>query len=178
MILQSSKFHHGLVPSDINPKDKQNFKSCLKICSDDVLSILRGIPDSHGMHVYLSLLRSVIVAYVEKSTSIQDRLYYSWFAVFLCRLWRAWLDTQEKQTLVEQYENRSATVSMSTKQKKKRVSKQQFTVTNPAFFSIELNAHSLIYLLLLARGRRRTLCSKVRQSTLLEVALSRASSSK
>ena len=99
MILQSSKFHHGLVPSDINPKDKQNFKLCLKICSDDVLSILRGVPDSYGMHVYLSILRSVSVAYVDKSTSIKDRLYYSWFAAFVCRIWRACLDTQEELKL-------------------------------------------------------------------------------
>ncbi|CAF1390611.1 unnamed protein product, partial [Rotaria sordida] len=44
IIDQISKLEHTLVPSDINPKDRQNYKSCTKISSDEVLNILEQVP--------------------------------------------------------------------------------------------------------------------------------------
>src|SRR5690349_17177853 len=55
IIDQFSKLEHTLVPSDINPKDRQNFKSCTKISSDEILNILEQvpIPNSIGISIYL-----------------------------------------------------------------------------------------------------------------------------
>ncbi|CAF4699840.1 unnamed protein product, partial [Rotaria socialis] len=37
-----SKLDHGLTKSDINPKDRQNFSSCLKLTSNDLFNILNA----------------------------------------------------------------------------------------------------------------------------------------
>ncbi|CAF4572529.1 unnamed protein product [Rotaria sp. Silwood1] len=78
-----SKFVHGLVKTDIEPKDRQNFTSCLKLSSDDVLSALEDINNSRATRVYLQLLRSVVIAYIEHDTSIVDRIYHGCKAVNL-----------------------------------------------------------------------------------------------
>ncbi|CAF3425760.1 unnamed protein product [Rotaria socialis] len=87
LINHQSKLIHGLVKTDVHPKDKQNFGSCVKISSDDVLSALDDVSGSYAIQVYLRLLRSIILAYIERSTSTIDRIYHSWIAVFICRLW-------------------------------------------------------------------------------------------
>lgn len=68
-----SKLDHGLTRSDLNPKDRQNFNSCIKICTDDVLSILAAGADTYGTFVYLHLLKQIISTYVEKTTKIEER---------------------------------------------------------------------------------------------------------
>ncbi|CAF1666820.1 unnamed protein product [Didymodactylos carnosus] len=78
-ILRSdSKIDHGLVKSDINPKDRQNFSSCIKISSDDVLKILYDQNDTKGTYVYLSLINLTISAFIDTTTPIDERLYYAW----------------------------------------------------------------------------------------------------
>ena len=77
LIQNKSKLSHGLVKTDIEPKDKQNFHSCLKISSDEVLAGLQDMDDSLDTQVYLRLLRSVVVACVEHGTSIIDRVHHS-----------------------------------------------------------------------------------------------------
>ncbi|CAF4504216.1 unnamed protein product, partial [Rotaria sp. Silwood2] len=92
LINKFSKLHHNLVKSDIFPKDRQNFNSCIKICSDDVIKCLLNIPNTEGMIIYLRLLRSIMIAYIDKETVFIDRLYHAWFSVFLSRWWRSWLE--------------------------------------------------------------------------------------
>ena len=57
LIRNISKLQHGLVKSDIFPRDRQNFSSCVKICSDDVISCLTNIDDSTRIITYLHQLR-------------------------------------------------------------------------------------------------------------------------
>ena len=45
-IQNKSKPTRGLVKTDIEPKDKQNFRSCPKISSDEVLTAFEGIDGS------------------------------------------------------------------------------------------------------------------------------------
>ncbi|CAF3216555.1 unnamed protein product [Rotaria sp. Silwood2] len=94
MIASRSKLKHGLVKSDIYPHDKQNFASCEKISSNSVISTLEEISNSLATRLYLRLIRSVIIAYIDRATSINDRVYHAWFTVFLCRIWWAWLLTK------------------------------------------------------------------------------------
>lgn len=68
-----SKLDHGLTRTDLNPKDRQNYNSCVKIASDDVLSILVDGTETYGTFVYLQLLKMIIRTYVEKTTSINER---------------------------------------------------------------------------------------------------------
>lgn len=164
MISTTSKVRHGLVHSDIHPRDKQNFSSCQKICHDDVLRVLKtledSLPNTKGMCVYLQLIRSVILAYHATTTPLTDRLYYAWLSTFICRIWRAWLDYQSKEKLDGQYRQQFSVLlkrlpaQLNEKIKRpnpgNKNTKRIFTITNPCLFSIEINAHSLTFLILLA----------------------------
>jgi len=75
-----------------------------------------------------------MLAYVEHNTSILDRIYHAWLAVFLCRIWQTWLHTTDQKNLSGYYSQ------------KKRNS---LFITSPAHFSIELNAYCLVAICLL-----------------------------
>lgn len=81
-----SKLDHNLVKSDVHPHDRQNYSSCLKITSDDVLSLLDR-PETKATFVYLYMLKLIILAYVKKDTDILSRLYYGWIVAFSYRMW-------------------------------------------------------------------------------------------
>ena len=68
-----TKLDHGLTRSDVNPKDRQNYHSCLKLISDDVFNLLNDDVDSNGTVVYLTLLQMIVNAYIDRSTAIAER---------------------------------------------------------------------------------------------------------
>ena len=147
MLSTSSKLCHGLTYSDLNPRDHQNFSSCFKLCRDEVFQSLSSIDNSGAVSVYLTLLRSIIDAYIEPSTALLDRVFNAWLSVFLSRLWLIWIDKMGKVILdrilvelIDSSENYGLT---------ERKTCQQYFLTPPTVYSIELNAHSLPYLLLL-----------------------------
>ncbi|CAF3173545.1 unnamed protein product [Rotaria socialis] len=136
-----SKLDHGLTLSDLNPKDRHNLKSFTKIVTNDVLSILAGNSDTYGAYIYLYMLQNIISAYIDKSANIQQRLKSSWFIVFICRLWWAWI--QHKIFI-------PTTTSTTTK----RNSKANFFITKTAYLSVELNAHNILYIVLLVKQKQ------------------------
>ncbi|CAF4879919.1 unnamed protein product, partial [Rotaria sp. Silwood1] len=71
--LAYTKFDHCLTKSDINPKDRQNFSSCLKLTSDGLLQILSENVNIQGTFAYLRMLKMIIVTYIEKKTTITER---------------------------------------------------------------------------------------------------------
>lgn len=72
-----SKLDHGLTRTDINPKDRQNYNSCVRIASDDVLAVLIDGTDTYGTFIYLLLLKLLIQTYIEKTTEIEERKFRS-----------------------------------------------------------------------------------------------------
>lgn len=68
-----SKLDHGLTRSDLNTKDRQNFSSCTKIVTDDVLSILAANTDTYGTYIYFHMLQNIISTYIDKTTNIEQR---------------------------------------------------------------------------------------------------------
>ena len=154
-----SKLDHGLTRTDLNPKDKQNYHSCVRIASDDVLSILVKNHTTYGTYVYLLLLKMIINTYVEKTTRIDDRMYRrakhdqrdsqllclglksAWCIVVICRLWWIWVQKKAFSPAVTATTNR------------KRNNKDKFFITRTAYLSVELNAHNLLYIILLVKQR-------------------------
>ncbi|CAF2756191.1 unnamed protein product [Rotaria sp. Silwood2] len=134
LIKSQSKLMHGLVKTDVQPKDRQNFSSCMKITSDSVLSALENISGSYATQVFLQLLRSIIIAYFESSTSTMDRIYHSWKAVFISRLWWSWLQLADVKKFPMTYQNKD---------------KSCLFITKSAYYSIEINAHTLLSIVLL-----------------------------
>ena len=70
-----TKLDHGLTKSNINPKDRQNFSSCLKLTSTDLFKILNDNVNTRGTSIYLQMLKMIIMAYIEKRTPIAERKY-------------------------------------------------------------------------------------------------------
>ena len=68
-----TKLDHCLTKSDIDPKDRQNYQSCIRLISDDVIRLLHSEDNTNGTIVYLKLLKLIVKAYVDKSTSISER---------------------------------------------------------------------------------------------------------
>jgi hypothetical protein len=86
LIENNSKIDHNLVKSDVFPNDKQNYSSCLKITSDDVLDLL-NVKNTMATYVYLHLMQLTILTYISKSTTIHDRLLHGWTVALTYRMW-------------------------------------------------------------------------------------------
>ena len=99
ILSSSSKLFHGLVSSDLNPRDHQNYASCVRISRDEIFQALEHIDNSNATTIYIKLLRSVIDAYIEKSTSLLDRVFHAWTSVFLSRIWLLWIEQMGKKKL-------------------------------------------------------------------------------
>ncbi|CAF3055754.1 unnamed protein product [Rotaria sp. Silwood2] len=57
-----TKLDVRLTSSDINPKDRQNYNSCIKLISDDVINLFINGVDTNGTVVYLTLLKMIVKA--------------------------------------------------------------------------------------------------------------------
>lgn len=55
LIRSSSKMNHNLVKSDVLPKDRQNYPSCVKISSAATLNALTSVPNSKATQIYLEV---------------------------------------------------------------------------------------------------------------------------
>jgi hypothetical protein len=139
LIENKTKLVHGLVKTDVNPKDRQNFTSCLNLSDDDVLVALEDIEGSQATRIYLRMLRSIVLAYVEHNTPIIDCIYHSWFGVFLYRIWLTWLNVVDETEMPECHIDEQI---------------NDMFITTPAHFSIELNAHSLLGICLLVAQKK------------------------
>jgi hypothetical protein len=141
LVSHEKKLEHNLVKTDLNPKDKQNFLSCKKISSQNVLELLKQKKETHATYVYLQLLQYIITAYIETNTSIEDRLYYSWAVAFVCRMWRISLkyNSSIKKTLLNE----------DPSERNKR--KNRYFITTQAYHSIEINCHNLLFLIMLVK---------------------------
>ncbi|CAF4993608.1 unnamed protein product [Rotaria sp. Silwood1] len=137
LIESYSKIEHNLIKCDINIKDRQNFPSCRRISSVNVLNLLNN-ENFKGTYVYLSLLRSIIIGFIEKSSTIEERLYHIWTVVFTCRLWWSWIHYWTIKN--SRNDDNSALV--------KQLKSNSF-ITKPTFWCSEINAHTFLYIILL-----------------------------
>lgn len=116
-----SKDKHLLTASDINPKDRQNFQSVEKICSEKVISYLKiAVPGSEGTAMFLKALNYCLYSYLDQSMSSADRVYKHWYGLFFFRIWRSWIVKSKEYTLKECF------------------------ISSNCYLCIELNAHSLV----------------------------------
>lgn len=111
---------HGLVYSDICPKDRQNFGSYEKITHDRVLeSLQKAVIGSEATVAFLKMCKNITSSFLETNLNALERLYRIWRSTYIIRAWRKWL------------------------QKMKYVLKDNFLTPN-CYACIELNAHGLL----------------------------------
>lgn len=124
-----SKEVHGLVPSDIIPEDKQNYNSLEKIMDDRVLNAMKAhVSDSEGTIMYLKLCKLITSSFTATNLKPIERIYNIWFSVYFLRCWRKWIKSNNDYSLGENF------------------------ISDNAYTCIEINAHSLIKIMVKLRS--------------------------
>lgn len=120
-----SKDKHCLTRTILNPIDKQNFDSVLKMTDRKVIDMLRGnVFDSQGTIKFLEITRYIIDSYLDMSLKPIERVRKIWYAVFIIRIWRQFVISKKLLKLKDNF------------------------LTSNCYICIELNAHSLILCLI------------------------------
>lgn len=127
-----SKDKHLLTRTDIEPKDRQNFLSAKKICSENTTKCLsKYVPGSEGTVIYMNAIRNVMTAFMDYNIKSEDRIYLAWYSVFIFRGWRSWLMN-------------SNTKNPNEKNSKKMYNLKENFISSNLYTCIELNAHALV----------------------------------
>lgn len=125
LIKHYKKDRHELTKSILNPVDKQNFKSVEKMCSEKVLSLLTiGVKSSRATVQYLEMIRDITAAFRDQTLTPEERIRKLWYHVFILRLWRRFILNHKNYHLKEHF------------------------LTMNCYACIEINAHSLIQIIL------------------------------
>lgn len=128
LIENVSKDQHDLSLSDINCKDKMNFRSVQKICDPKVVAALHAyVPQSEGTATYLQMIRDVLRSFMDTSLLPLERVEMLWKWVFFLREWRSWILKQDGYTLQHNF------------------------ITSNTYTCIEINAHSMVNLIVKLR---------------------------
>lgn len=116
---------HCLTQTILNPIDKQNYDSVLRMTDKRVIDMLRAnLDSSHGTIKFLEIMRNIIDSYLDVNLKPIERVEKIFYAVFMIRIWREFIVSRKQLTL-----------------------KDNFLTLN-CYTCIELNAHSLILCLL------------------------------
>lgn len=133
LIENFTKDQHQLTPTVLNPIDKQNFPSVLRICDDKVTDMLqKHVKDSTGTVTYLKMMRNFIDAYQDKKLKPLERIYKMWYSLFICRMWREYVQNSTRLKIDDNFLSRNC------------------------YSCIELNAHSLVSIILYLRERNKS----------------------
>lgn len=123
-----SKDQHLLTHTILSGKDRQNYNSVLAICSKKVIALLeKNVPESQGTVVFLKMISNIIDAFSSKNISPIERIKKMWYTVFLIRIWRKFVSNTPRLTLEKNF------------------------LTQNCYACIEINAHSLILMILFLR---------------------------
>lgn len=125
VMLKFTKDQHRLTATVLNREDKQNFESVLRICDESVIELLKSsIPGSEATVKFLQITRDVIDAYRNTDLAPLQRIEKIWNAVFILRIWKNYISSN------------------------KHLSTEKNFLTNYCYSCIEINAHSLVLIML------------------------------
>lgn len=126
------KDQHRLTGTCLNPVDRQNFNSVLRICDTIVIDLLkRHVKGSEATAKVLELLKYFLDAFMEISLSPLERIAKVWHSIFFIRLWRKFILLTKGLTLKKNF------------------------LTFYCYTCLEQNAHSLIMVLLYLHRENR-----------------------
>lgn len=126
-----SKDQHQLTDTVLNPIDKQNFQSVLRLCDENVINLLKlHVPNSIATIKFLEITHNIIESYMNPGLSPLERIYKIWYAVFVLRIWRHSIKLNQSLSLEESF------------------------LTLNCYSCIEINAHSLVLIGLNLKERK------------------------
>lgn len=127
-----TKDKHELTASILNPIDKQNFRSVEKMCSVKVTNLLKtSVKNSQATVIFLESTRDVTEAFMRKDLTPLERVRKMWYRVFILRLWRRYILAHRNYSLDKNF------------------------LTSNCYSCIELNAHSLVQIIVYLRSINR-----------------------
>ena len=116
------KEQHGLSARCLDVRDKQNYSCIETILGDGVFECLEKLDNklcTKGTRKYLEIMRNIRDSFLNKSLSLQKRLYLAWKSLFQLRIWRVWLNMNGYK-------------------------EEDHFVTSNAYICLELNCHFLL----------------------------------
>lgn len=123
-----SRDKHRLTNTALNPFDRQNFDSVLRICDSKVIELLKNhINGSDATVMYLNILKSIIDSFMDDNLSSLQRIHKIWYSVFIVRMWRKYVVETDSLNLKNNF------------------------LSSYCYVCLELNAHSLVLLMLYLR---------------------------
>lgn len=132
LINLTAKDKHQLTQSVLDPNDRQNFESVLKICDPKVSKLLKEyVCDSDATVKVLELIRNIIESFMDSDLKPLERIFKIWYSLFIIRIWRKYVISKKSLTLKNNF------------------------LTNYCYICIELNAHSLVLIFLYLRSINR-----------------------
>lgn len=123
-----SKDQHGLCRSDVENIDRMNYNLVEKMTSEKVLACLKQVPKSDGTCAFIRLVKHCTDPFNRMDLFATQRIRQIWSAVFFLRGWNNWLRSSKEH------------------------SSKNFVSQN-AYECIELNAHSLLNLIVNCRDK-------------------------
>lgn len=128
LIEKFRKDEHCLSQSCLDSNDRQNVDSALRICSENVIDMIRmHVPGSEATVLFLQIMADSFASYMAPDLTVVDRIEKMWHAVFLTRIWRYFVLNHPNLTL-----------------------KDNFMSSN-CYSCLEQNAHSLVQIILFLR---------------------------
>lgn len=128
-----SKDRHLLTNTTLNPNDRQNFESVLRICDRRVIELLeKEVEGSEATVVFLQLISNLINVFMDQRMKPVERLEKMWFSLFIVRIWRTYIKKKQKCTLKNNF------------------------LSAYNYICIELNAHNLVFILLFLKKNKMT----------------------
>lgn len=127
LIDEFTKEKHNLCATTVNPKDRQNFDSVLRICDDKVIDLLMSVRGSEGTILYLRVLSNILRSFLDPRLKPIERIRHIWFATFVLRIWKTFT-LQSKQYNVNDH-----------------------FLSQNCYVCVEINAHSIVHLMLQLR---------------------------
>lgn len=116
-----SKDEHQLTASVLNPIDRQNFHSVLKLCHPRVIVLLKQhVKGSEATILFLQMMKDVIDALLDRDLRPLERVRKIWYPTFVFRIWREFIRSQKNCTLKDNF------------------------LTSNCYSCLEINAHALI----------------------------------
>jgi len=106
---------------DVDYRDKQNFDAVMHIIK--AASLLDSIPDAVGTKCYVEIMRCAVESFLNKDLSLLSRIQMIWYANIFLRYWHTWIELHPQYNVQDNF------------------------LTQNAYTCIELNAHTLVLLL-------------------------------
>lgn len=99
-----SKDQHFLTTTTLNPADRQNYASAIKICDRRVINMLKShVKNSDATVLFLQVMSYCIESYMSVNLSPLKRVENIWYALFITRMWRYFILKHPKFTLKENF---------------------------------------------------------------------------